>query len=259
MDLSEQAIGEQVREAICRSMGQTVSSTGDIYLQIPAFFPTGAGSVVRIRQSSKRFHYVAETFSVDDAGAGYSEAEAVGVNRAYARQARLSAERFGAHFEGRKLGLTDITRQQLPWACMSVASLSIEALSVAMQRADDARRAADADILVEKLKRYFPKAAVSKDAEVLGSSNTKWHVDALLDWSGRRAVFEAVSAHHASIFAAVTKLGDLKALDNSPARVAVVKAKDELKTYQPVLSRVCAIVEREAAVGTYAGAAGIAD
>ena len=255
MEVSDINIGKQVREKICRLMADYRSDSGDIFLQLPTFYSTGANVVARIKLASKRFTGTEERYTVDDAGAGYAEAEALGVARTYSLYAREAADRNGINFDDHRVTARDVSRETLAWAAVTVAGVSTEAISISLQKVEEVERENDADALVKRLVTVFPKASVVGEAPIVGASNTRWRVDALLDWQGRKTIFEAVSAHHNSIYAAATKLGDIKALESAPGRVAVVRSKDALRTYENVLSRLSFVIEKNSAPAAYKHAA----
>lgn len=254
MKVTEESIGKEVREQICRVMSHSDSDNGHSYVRLPSFYPTGSGAVVRISRTGSRHVGDNETYFVDDAGAGYAEAEALGIPKIFARKGREVAESKALVFSDHSIVAESVSREQLAWAAITVASTSAEALAISMQRMHEAAKENDSEVVFQRLKAIFPTAKINQYAEIRGHSNTGWKVDALMHWQGRDTVFEAVSSHHNSVFAAAAKFSDIKASEHAPGRVAVVRNKASLKTYAGLLSQSCFVIERDAQPISYRGA-----
>lgn len=226
-------------ESVTREIIVAEHRKGCSYIKTPLLYPGGSTVVVRINDGYPEFF-------VTDFGAGYSEAEMMGASAIFARHSREIADHAGIGFDSHSFFVAKATRQQLPGVVVTVANCSQEAVAVAAYRLAERRFSDDTEKLYERLVRVFPRGKVARDAEVIGQSNTRWHVATLVQGDMRKTIFEPVSSHHTSIFAASTKFRDIAEIDNAPGRVAIVRKKAELKTYLAVLSRSANVIERDA-------------
>ncbi len=226
-------------ESVTREIIVAEHREGCSYIKTPLLYPGGSTVVVRVNDGHPEFF-------VTDFGAGYGEAEMMGASAIFSRHAREIADHAGVGFDNQSSFVAKATREQLPGVVVTVANCSQEAVAIAAYRLAERRFSDDAEKLYERLVKVFPHGKIAKDAEVIGQSNTRWHVATLVESDTRRTIFEPVSNHHTSIFAASTKFRDIAETDNAPGRVAIVRKKAELKTYLAVLSRSANVVERDA-------------
>lgn len=233
---------EAFRKAIDEVSRQIVAADhreGLSYLKTPLLFPSGSSIVVRIVDAFP-------DFLVSDHGAGYDEAELMGASGSYARYARAVAESAGIGFDQHAFFVTKATRQQLAGAVVTVANCALEAATIAAYKLSERRQSDQAEALYRRLVSVFPNRPVAKDVSIRGQSNTEWHVALMVQSDGKRTLFEPVSNHHTSVFAASTKFHDIAAAEDAPGRVAVVRNKADLKTYLAVLSQAADVIERNA-------------
>lgn len=228
----------EIVDTVARQIVSAEHRDGSSYIKTPLVYPGGSTVVVRINDKYP-------TYFVTDFGAGYSEAEMMGASTIFARHAREIAEHAGIGFDAHSFFVAEATREQLPGVVVAVANCSQEAVAFAAYRLAERKFADNTEKLYSRLISVFPHQRVAKDAEVIGQSNTKWHVATLVRSDGRRTIFEPVSSHHASIFAASTKFRDIAELESAPGRVAIVHKKAEFKTYLAVLSRSANVVEQD--------------
>lgn len=228
----------QAVDAVARELVTAEHRDGFSFIKTPLTYPSGAGVVIRVSDSYPEF-------LVTDFGSGYEEADQLGGSSIYARSARAIAESAGIGFDSHSFFVLKVSRQQLPGAVVAVANCSREAVSVAFLRMSERRFAENTDILYQRLISVFPRRNVIKDADVIGQSTTHWHVATFVSDGPKPTIFEPVSSHHASIFAAATKFNDISKIEQAPNRVAVVRKKSELKTYLAVLSQEAHVVESE--------------
>jgi hypothetical protein len=216
-----------------------VRSGEEAFVRTPMLYPSGSTAIVRITAAG-------DDFFVTDFGAGYDEADMMGGSATFSRNAPLVAERAGIGFDHRAFFVLRATREQLPGAVISVANCSLEAVSVTAFKLAERKYIDDSEALYERLVRIFTPKAVARDASIVGASTTQWHVAVLVKGEHRPTIFEPVSNHHSSIFAASTKFHDIAEIEDAPARVAVVRKKAEFKTYLAVLSQAANVIERDA-------------
>jgi hypothetical protein len=178
-------------------------------------------------------------------GLGYHEAELMGASLIYSRHARSIAENAGISFDAHAFFIVEVAREQLAGAIATVGNCSQEAVALAAYKLAERSASDVAEELYERLVRIFTPPRVAKNAPVIGASNTEYHVAALVQGQKRPAVFEAVSAHHTSVFAANSKFHDLALLEKPPVAIAVVRKKKELGTYLGLLSQTANVIETD--------------
>lgn len=210
---------------------------GASFVKLPILYPSGSTVVIRVTDAHPQFF-------VTDNGAGYDEADFMGGSSIYSRYAKPIAENAGVSFDSHAFFVLEATREQLPAAIVTVANCSQQAAALTAYKLAERKFSDDTDELYQRLVRVFPQRKVAKDVEIVGQSNTRWHVATLV--TGPRAViFEPVSKHHSSVFAATTKFHDIAQAEEAPERVAVVRRKEDFKTYLAVLSQAANVIERD--------------
>ena len=231
----QRAIDDVARQIVAAD----VRSGQEAFIKMPMLYPSGSTVVIHVAA-------VGESFFVTDHGAGYDEAEMMGGSATFSRNAPMIAEKSGIGFDRHSFFVAEALRDQMPGAVVAVANCSLEAVSITAFKLAERRFADDSDTLYERLVRIFPRHSVARDASVVGASATPWHVAALVRGTRHPTIFEPVSSHHTSIFAATTKFHDIAEIEDAPARVAVVRKKAELKTYLAVLTQAASVIERDA-------------
>jgi len=229
------------REAIDQVARDLVTAdhrSGFSFIKTPLRYPGGASVVIRVGDSYPNYF-------VTDFGAGYDEAEMMGGSAVYSRNAPAIAESAGIGFDQHSFFVIKASRDQLPGAVVTVANCSQEAVGLTALRLAERRFGDDTEVLYRRLVSVFPRDRVAKDAEVVGRSNTKWHVATIVLGDSEQTIFEPVSNHHSSVFAATTKFNDISKIGNAPRRVAVVRKKAELNTFLAVLSENADVIEQD--------------
>jgi hypothetical protein len=88
---------------------------------------------------------------------------------------------------------------------------------------------------------------VAKNVEVIGASNQKWRVSAIVNVPNTLpTIFEPVTKHTNSVAAASMKFGDIALRKDAPIRVAVVHKHSEFGPLLTVLSRSANVIEDDA-------------
>lgn len=226
----------QMVESVARELVTVEFHPGGSFLRTPLLYPGGSTVVVGIDHGPG-------AYLVSDLGLGHQEAETMGATAIYQRHAPAIAEAAGVKFEHASFFILQVTRDQLPGAVATIANCSQEAVAVAAYKLAERRATEYAQGMYDRLVSLFTKDKVTRDAEFVGASNTKWHVAALVRANRKPAVFEAVMNHHTSIAAASTKFHDIAALEKPPIRVAMVRSKKSLGTYLAVLHQAANVVE----------------
>lgn len=226
---------------VARNLAYTTERPEGTYICTPVMYQSGAAVTVRLFWGKDR------RFIVSDAGAGFEEAMLLGGESIYSRIAGEVARNAGVKFDGHSIFELDIAEDQLVGAVATIANCSQEAVFLTAQSAAERRHTNAGDLLYRRLFsafRHVPSSEVVKDHEIIGASTTPHKFDSLVRVRDSRALFGYVEAHANSVAAAVTKFGDVKRLDDSPARVAVVRSKAALGTRFGLLAPVCSVVEQ---------------
>jgi hypothetical protein len=229
-------IQDFVRAAVARLVS-VESVAGAYFVTTPLMYASGGYVVVRIEQNG-------ENFFVSDFGAGFEEALLMGGEVIYRRQAKTIAETAGISFDDAAFFVLTANRDQLIGAVSVIANASQEAVNVTAMRIAERRHKDNSELLIERLRSVYDPKFVARDVEIVGASNTKWHLTSVVTVKERKLVFEAVSEHKNSVIYAAAKFGDLARLEKAPGRVAVVADKKSLGTYLGVLSHNANVIEQ---------------
>ena len=216
----------------CRRVGESS------YVTTPLLYPSGSYVVVRVDGHG-------EGFFVTDFGMGFEEASELGAEKAFRKVSKSVAERIGVRFDGHAFFELEVTEGQLSGGIAAIANASLEAVTLTHMKTAEQVQRDDNATLHDRLVTLFSPKFVERDVEVLGGSNTKWHVSSLVRMNESLTAFEAVSKHHISVVSAAAKFGDIARSEFAPARVAVVNSKRELGTLLGVLTPTASVVERE--------------
>lgn len=240
---SEKAFNNLI-DRVARELVTVDHGAGQSVINTPLMYPGGSSVVIHI-------HHVNSEYFVTDFGMGYEEALLMGASTLYVRYGKAIAEAAGIGFDNRAFFAVKVMQHQLPGAIATVANCSKEAAQIALYKSAERRSSTAVDALYERLAQTFPANAIAKDVTILGRSNKEWHVATLVQSGRNRTIFEPVSAHHASIYAATTKFHDIAAMEDAPTRVAVVKRKADLKDNLAVLSQSANVIERNTSREAY--------
>ncbi|GHC63192.1 hypothetical protein [Neogemmobacter tilapiae] len=236
-------IQDFVRAAVARLVS-VESVAGAHFVTTPLMYASGGYVVVRIEQNG-------ENFFVSDFGAGFEEALLMGGEGIYRRQAKTIAETVGISFDDAAFFFLTANKDQLIGAVAVIANASQEAVNLTAMRIAERRHKDNSELLIERLRSVYDPKFVARDVEIVGASNTKWHLTSVVTVKERKLVFEAVSEHKNSVIYAAAKFGDLARLENAPGRVAVVVDKKALGTYLGVLSHNANVIEQSVSDQVY--------
>lgn len=226
-----------VRSAAAQLVSHEVIS-GAHYVRTPLMYASGGYVVVRVESDGG-------DFLVSDFGTGHEEASLMGATRIYKGVARHIAETNGVGFDSYSFFVLKVSREQLPGAIATIANSSQEAVNVTSLKISEQKHRDDNALLFERLSGVFGRDSIARDAEIVGASNTAWHVASLVTIQRRQVAFEAVAKHHNSVVSAAAKFSDIARIRQAPGRVAVVGNKKILGTYLGVLSHNASVIERK--------------
>lgn len=207
---------ETIAEQVARGLAYAHVQDKDVLVQTPVSFPSGRLIGIQIVGGP-------ETFTVTDAGTAMREAEFLGAEDLFRREARRVATDFGLTFNNWELFEAQAPFGQLVECASAVANAA--ALSM-VRTADkfalrfDVRRREELSI---RLTRIYGAARVAKDVEIAGASAKAWNFDAqVILPSGRPGLFSLVTPSPTSIAFAYSKLDDVSRLDMPPFLAAVL-------------------------------------
>jgi hypothetical protein len=240
MRTSDNPVFRKLVEDVAQELVATEHRAGGSFIRVPLLYPSGTTVVVRIQEGVDKFF-------VTDAGLGHQEAELMGASLIYSRHARPIADAAGVRFDNQAFFVLEASRDQLPGAVITIANCSQEATmraadALAEQTFEDSKTR-----LFDRLVEVFTPKAVVKNAEVIGASNQKWRVTAIVTLPEVRPIaFEPVTKHPNSVASATMKFGDIALRDGAPNRVAVVHKRTEFGPLLTVLARSANIIEDDA-------------
>lgn len=229
----------QLMESVASQLVAIEHRPDGAFITTPLMYPSGSMAVVRVDVQGHDRHFVT------DMGAGYLEAEMMGLSLIHARHAKPIAERAGIRFDLHAFSIVDVSRDQLPGAIITVANASQQAVSLAAYKQSERKIAENVELFYERLIKVFTPLRVNRDVLIVGASNTSWHVANVVRLERKITVFEPVGKHPNSITTATTKFHDFARLEDPPNRVAVVESKDQLGTYLGVLSQAANVIARD--------------
>lgn len=230
---------EKANQAIEVAMREIVSAKHrpeGSYISLPALYPSGSSSVVRVSGGP-------DIFFVTDFGLGHTESELMGFEKVYLRQARIVSKRSGVRFDEHAFFAIKVTADRLAGAIITVANCSVEAVMLAAFKAAEKASADGAVSMIDKLERIFGLDRVDKHRKFLGASNHEWDFAATVNLNGGRTVFEFATKHSSSIASVSMKMNDVSRLTTAPKRVVMVRSKEDLGTYLGVLSQAANVIE----------------
>lgn len=230
-------------EAAMRRLISGVAHPEGTYISVPALYPSGKNVVVRVTEQRSQGRAM---FFVTDFGLGFQEAELEGVDRGFARVAKVIAERSGVGFDEHAFFAVQVDLERLPGAIAAIASCSVEAVTTAVMKAAERAGTGMARLLVEKLEAAFGPDNVKKNQIIAGDSGHDWPVPAMVYTASGRIVFDVATKSPISISTVATKMDDLSRLKFAPRRVVMVRSTEELGSYLGVLAHHASVIETSA-------------
>ncbi len=230
-------------DEVARAIVSTEHFGSGSLIKVPLMYPSGSGVVVQITQHQDRFF-------VTDMGFGHQEADMIGAGLLYTNSAKGLAEHYGIRFDNQAFFVAEASRDQLAGATTVVANCSAEAAALATYRAAERRYEEDNDVLYRKLVTVFPKTAVERDVDFIGSSTHKWKIATIVKRQDNIVLFEPVTKNTTSVVTAAAKFHDIARLENPPRRIAVVRNKDEFGNLINILTQAGTVMDFEASKDT---------
>jgi hypothetical protein len=220
IELKSNTHSHALDEAV-RSLISTRHALAGSLVTMPVMYPSGASVVLEVSiHGDKCF--------VSDMGAAYEEAEMMGTARYFKAEAARIADSYGIRFDGRLMFVAEVPVDNVRGAIVVVANASGDAARSAANKQAERHEHDTKQMLYERLVSVYPANEVSKDAEAIGQSNHKWKVSVLVRNSFRTLMFEPVSGHYITAVGTAAKFHDLAGLEVPPARIAVIKSREDI-------------------------------
>jgi len=230
---------QSVTDAVDAAMREIVSAAHrpeGSYVRLPLLYPSGSEVVVRVSGGP-------DTFFVTDFGMGYTEAELMGAERIYVRQAKEISQAAGVGFDEHAFFAVEVARDRLPGGIITIGNCSAEAMSITAFKAAEKATMDASEFMIEKLERVFGTDRVRRDETIVGASNHEWRFAASVVSGRRRSVFEYATKHPNSVASVAMKMDDVSRLEGAPRRIVMVRNKAEMGTYLGVLAHSANVVE----------------
>jgi hypothetical protein len=206
-----QEIFAELRSAIC--FGRVENSS--IFVSTGVSYPNGVGAVVRIDQDRRGF-------AVSDDGYACHIAETMNTISSLNRIAPGVAARSGVCFERGTFFLSEVEREALPVAVVSVANSSSRSIERVIASLEQPRTKRSRDIFDRRLRAAFGEN-VKFDLKYRGATGRHWEFDAGLERDGEIVrLFELVQASTQAVAIANMKIADTRALPDSPVVIAAL-------------------------------------
>jgi hypothetical protein len=237
---------------IARAAERLVSVRHDTqgsFISTPMMYPSGGAVVVWVDRAAP--HYF-----ITDYGFGVRECEIMGADRRqYTRHAAPIAEAAGVELAADGAFQVIASEAQLVGAIKTIAACSLEVAISFANRRQQRERADVRTILVGKLQRLFGEPSVAKEIEFKGASESPWQIDVAVKRGDEFALFETVTPWFPSVASTLAKFGDIKLLDNPPARTSVLSVREGFGSWMTALAQNGNVVQVSATDSTFSRAA----
>lgn len=230
---------EEVVEAAARSLVLITHSADRSTVALPLVYPSGAVVSVQITQVGVGL------FELTDCGLAYTEAEMIGGEHLFARNASAIAEKLSVS-AGKRVIYFTADSEQLVGAIADVGAASVQVAHRICERVTQRLESDIEEKIFRKLVTVFGERKVEPDATIVGASAHKWRVSAIVHLDGKNLAFEAVSNHHSSVYSSATMFHDLSLLDNKPIPIAVVRDKKAMGDYLRILAQSANVIQDDA-------------
>lgn len=228
IEIAKKTLIEGIDAAVRRMITAEHFHAGSI-VSMPMLYPSGASVVLEMSVQ-------ASTVFVSDRGGGFQEAEFMGASRAFLREADRMASDFGIRFDGRDMFVAEVPLDRLDGAMKVVATASSQAAAAAAQKAAEKNERFAKEAMFEKLSSVFGKDSFRREVDLIGASNHKWRIDAIIDTPDRPIIFNSVTKSYVSAAGTAAKFYDLARLEMPPRRIAVVPSFAGLGDWYGVVS-----------------------
>ncbi|MGE5562219.1 MAG: hypothetical protein ACM3ZV_02810 [Bacillota bacterium] len=237
---------------VAEAAAQLVSVRHDVsgsFVTTPLMYPSGGAVVVWIDR-------LPPYFRVSDYSLGARECEIMGADRRqFHHHAEPVAEATGVELGKDGTFQVFVSEGQLQGAIKAIASASQEVAQKFANRVQRRQLADVKQVLMHRLQRHFGKHAVDRDIEFQGASTTAWQIDARVTRGDHIALFETVTPWFPSVASTLAKFGDIRLLEDAPARNAVLSQKEGFGSWLTALSQNGNVIQASAEDTVYERAA----
>lgn len=238
----EQMTATDFESAVDRAVRELVSvrheSSGS-FVATPLSYPSGGSVMVWIRRERPNF-------LVSDFGYSFRECAIMGADRRqFQSRATTVAEASGVSLRNDAFEVL-VSEGQIEGAIRAVANCSQETAIRFAHRMFQRRRADVGTIVHDKLLRLYGEKAVARDYEFVGASQSHWNIDVAVRRDDQIALFDTVTPWAQSVAFTLAKFGDIRLLDNPPARTAVLSQKAGFGAWLTALAQNAAVIEAAA-------------
>jgi hypothetical protein len=241
----------EFEETIARTAAQMVSvrhESSGAFITTPLMYPSGGAVVVWIDRTPPYF-------LVSDYSFGARECDIMGADRRqFLHHAEPIAEAAGVELSKDGIFQVLVSEGQLQGAIKAIAGASQEVAFKYATRVHKRQLADVRQVLVHRLERVFGDHAVTKEIEFKGASTSSWQIDALVTQGDQIALFETVTPWFPSVASTLAKFGDIKLLENAPARNAVLSSKEGFGSWLTALAQNGNVLQAAANDDAYARA-----
>jgi hypothetical protein len=221
------------------------------FVTTPTMYPSGGSVVVWI---SRELPY----FLVSDYGFGFRECAIMGADRRqFMTRATPVAEAAGVRITNDGAFEATVSEGQLEGALKTIAACSQEVALRFAHRIFQRQRADAGTVVFRKLERLYGERAVSKEVDFLGASQSHWNIDVMVKRDGETALFDTVTPWAQSVAFTLAKFGDIRLLDDPPARTAVLASKSGYGNWLTALAQNANIIQANAEDDAFRRAASI--
>lgn len=239
---------EPFETIVARAVARLVSvrhGTQGSFVTTPMMYPSGGSVVIWIDRAAP--HYF-----ITDYGFGVRECEIMGAERRqYTRHAVPIADAAGVELGVDGAFQIVATEAQLEGAIKTIAACSLEVAISFANRRQQRERTDARTILVTKLQRLFGERSVAKELEFRGASESPWQIDVGVKRGDDIALFETVTPWFPSVASTLAKFGDIKLLENPPARTSVLSTREGFGSWMTALAQTGNVVQVSAGDATF--------
>jgi hypothetical protein len=238
--VAEKTLSSAVDEAIKCLISVEHFHAGTL-VSVPVMYPSGASVVLEIFSQKDRVY-------VSDRGGAHQEAEFLGATRTFGRDAQRVAVEAGIKFDGRDMFVAEIPFDRIAGAMTVVADCSARAAALCAIRAAERDEKDAKDALFERLSDVFGPTGFERDVQMIGASNHKWRVDAVvMRPHDSPTLFNSVTRKYVSAAGTAAKFHDFARLETTPRRIAVVTNTAEIGDWIGVIASASdAVIELKA-------------
>lgn len=239
-----------IASAIERLVSVRHDSSG-AFVTTPTMYPSGGSVVVWISREPPYFR-------VSDYGFGFRECAIMGADRRqFVRRAEPVAESAGVTITNDGAFEATVSDGQLEGAIKAIAACSQEVALRFAHRIFQRQRADAGTVVFRKLERLYGESAVAKEVDFLGASQSHWNIDVMVRRGDEVALFDTVTPWAQSVAFTLAKFGDIRLLDNPPARTAVLAQKSGYGSWLTALAQNASIIQATADDEAYRRAASL--